>query len=196
MSPSRLSGVGLRRSAPPLDRGRIVQTALCCVDAEGLHALTMRHLGELLGVEGMAIYRHFPGRAHLLAQMRVELLASVRRQVDWRPDSYQDVVLSVAREMRASWNAHPAMIPVLASYDPRQPWLRPPVANVALVENLLVALRRTGFTDSQAVAAYKALSAHLLGAMFAAHTAVGFDTDLRALLPRLEAPLAQQSDAR
>src|ERR671930_489574 len=50
----------------PLDRRRILQTALELVDSEGLPALSMRKLGVALGVEAMAIYYHVPNKAALL----------------------------------------------------------------------------------------------------------------------------------
>jgi len=57
----------------PLSRLRIAQAALAIVDRDGLEALSMRRLGAELGVEGMAIYRHFPNKAAVLAGV-VEVL--------------------------------------------------------------------------------------------------------------------------
>ena len=47
---------------PTLSRERIVETAIDFVDRHGLAALTMRRLGEELGVEAMSLYRYVNGR--------------------------------------------------------------------------------------------------------------------------------------
>jgi AcrR family transcriptional regulator len=51
---------------PTLSRERIVETAIDFVDRRGLAALTMRRLGEELGVEAMSLYRYVNGREDLL----------------------------------------------------------------------------------------------------------------------------------
>lgn len=49
----------------PLDRDRIVDTAVSFIDEfglAGLTGLTMRRLGSIFGVEAMALYRYVPSR--------------------------------------------------------------------------------------------------------------------------------------
>ncbi|MGB3184648.1 MAG: TetR family transcriptional regulator [Ornithinimicrobium sp.] len=191
-----VGGEGVRGEGRPLDRAVIINAAQKCVDAEGLPALTMRHLGACLGVEGMAIYRHFSGRSDLLDQMRARLLSQARREIDWRGETWQDVAESVAAQLRRLWHRHPAMIPVLTAYDAGQPWLRPPLALLGLVDDLLAALNWHGLSDRQSVAVYRGLSAHLLGATFAAQSRIEFEADLRAVLAGLQVPLADRSGAR
>ena len=55
-----------------LDRDRRRRSAL--LDDEGLSALTMRRLGGELGVEGMALYRHFPNKDALVDAVAAHLL--------------------------------------------------------------------------------------------------------------------------
>jgi AcrR family transcriptional regulator len=47
----------------PLTRERVLAAALRLVDDEGLDALTRRRLGQELGRDAMALYRHAPDRA-------------------------------------------------------------------------------------------------------------------------------------
>src|SRR3712207_1943205 len=60
------------RTAPPaaartpLDRRRVLAATIEFIDEHGLEALTMRRMGDHLGVEGMALYRHVTGRGDLL----------------------------------------------------------------------------------------------------------------------------------
>jgi AcrR family transcriptional regulator len=49
-----------------LSRERVLRGALEFADAHGLESLTMRGLGEALGVEGMALYKHVDNKDDLL----------------------------------------------------------------------------------------------------------------------------------
>jgi len=60
-----------------LSKERIIAAALEVVDDGGLEALTMRVLGERLGVEAMAIYHYFPNKAALL-----EAVGEIGREVE------------------------------------------------------------------------------------------------------------------
>lgn len=51
---------------PRLTRERVLRTAVAIADAHGVGALTMRRLGEDLGVEAMSLYHHVRGKDGLL----------------------------------------------------------------------------------------------------------------------------------
>ena len=57
-----------RRALPrvPLSRERVLQTALRLADQGGLESLSMRKLGQELGVEAMAVYYHFANKDEVL----------------------------------------------------------------------------------------------------------------------------------
>src|SRR6201989_2288920 len=60
---------GARRGAEPrtpLTRERVLHDALAVGDAGGIEALSMRKLGEAVGVEAMSLYNHVPSKADLL----------------------------------------------------------------------------------------------------------------------------------
>ena len=59
----------------PLSRERIVKTALRMIDKDGLDGLSMRRLGQALGVEAMALYHHFANKGALLDAVLEELTA-------------------------------------------------------------------------------------------------------------------------
>ena len=75
-------------SRPRLTRDRVVARALELADAEGVEAITMRRLGALLGVEGMALYTHVRDKDDLLAAagdlLLRELEVAPRSHEDWR----------------------------------------------------------------------------------------------------------------
>jgi AcrR family transcriptional regulator len=56
------------RSQPrvPLSRERVLNTALKLADQGGLESLSMRKLGQELGVEAMAVYYHFANKDEVL----------------------------------------------------------------------------------------------------------------------------------
>ncbi|MFD1537681.1 TetR/AcrR family transcriptional regulator [Nonomuraea guangzhouensis] len=65
-----LWGDGDGEPRPGLSLGRIVQAAIELADADGLEGLSMRKVAERLGFTTMSLYRHVPGRDHLLDLMR------------------------------------------------------------------------------------------------------------------------------
>ena len=60
--PTRGSGTKRARPRVPLSRDLVLQTALRLADQGGLASLTMRKLGQELGVEAMAVYYHFANK--------------------------------------------------------------------------------------------------------------------------------------
>jgi TetR/AcrR family tetracycline transcriptional repressor len=60
-----------------LNRQVVVQRALQLVDELGFENLTTRRLGQELGVEGPALYRHFKSKADLVDSMAAAILLPV-----------------------------------------------------------------------------------------------------------------------
>jgi AcrR family transcriptional regulator len=58
-----------RGPKPLLDRGRIVRAGIEIADADGLDALSMQRVAAKLDAATMALYRHVPGKAELIALM-------------------------------------------------------------------------------------------------------------------------------
>src|ERR1044072_5036279 len=54
---------------PRLSRGRISEAAIALADEHGLESLSMRKLGEALGVEAMSLYNHVANKDDLLDAM-------------------------------------------------------------------------------------------------------------------------------
>ena len=57
------------RPRTPLSRDRVLQAALALADASGIDSLSMRKLGEALGVEAMPLYNHVASRGDLFDGM-------------------------------------------------------------------------------------------------------------------------------
>ncbi|MEV0248473.1 TetR/AcrR family transcriptional regulator [Nocardia sp. NPDC050712] len=130
-----------RRSAPRrLTTVAIVRAAVALADREGLEGLSMRRLATELGVATAALYRHFPDRDTLLAEMAELTLAEIAPpppgSAGWRA--------GLAYEARGEWQLyrrHPWMLPVLAQ-------TRPPVGPTLLdsLERPFAAVYRPGMS--------------------------------------------------
>jgi AcrR family transcriptional regulator len=60
----------------PLSRERILRAAVAIADVDGLEAVSMRRVGEQLGVEAMSLYRHVAHKDDLLEGMVDEVIAA------------------------------------------------------------------------------------------------------------------------
>ncbi|PKH41773.1 transcriptional regulator, TetR family [Nocardioides alpinus] len=150
----------------PLSRERIVEAAIAFIDEHGLPGLTMRRLGNELGVEAMALYRYVPGKEDLLDAVVEELIEGMRRDVDVLDaprDGWQDFLIRLAHGVRRVALEHPKAFPLVASRPTEAPWLRPPLRSLAWVEVFLSGLLAEGFTEEAAVASYRAYTSVLLG---------------------------------
>ena len=147
-----------RRS--PLSRERVLQAAVELADRGGLDALSMRKLGQELGVEAMALYRHVRDKDDLLdgiVEVIVGEIESSQPGDDWRR-ALRDQVMA-AREVMLR---HPWARRVLEERGTAGP------AMLGYIESVLVLLRGGGFSIDLA---HHAL--HVLGSRI-----VGFNQDL------------------
>ena len=175
----------------PLSRERIVAAAVDHIDEWGLASLTMRRLGERLGVEAMSMYRYVPGREDLLDAVVEQLLAEMHQDpdvIDAPVDGWQDFLQRMAHGVRRIALLHPKAFPLVASRPPEAPWLRPPLRSLDWVETFLRGLTSEGFDDVAAVAAYRAFSSFLLGHLLLEVAARGADVGPLDVLTEDEEP--------
>lgn len=150
----------------PLDRDRIIAAAIEFIDTQGLPGLTMRRLGESLGVEAMSLYRYVPGKEDLLDAVVESLVMSMEMdpEVLAAPeDGWQDFLQRLAHGVRRVALEHPKAFPLVASRPPEAPWVRPPLRSIDWVESFLKGLISEGFTGESAVGGYRAFTSFLLG---------------------------------
>jgi AcrR family transcriptional regulator len=146
-----------------LDRAVIVQAALDSIDRNGSQGLTMRGLGQDLGVEAMSLYRYVAGREDLLEAVVAVLLEDLSDLDEQLGRTWQGYLQGLAQAVRQIAIEHPAAFPLVATRHPAAPWLRPPLRSLELVEDFLSTLSGFGFTDEQVVGTYRAFSSFLLG---------------------------------
>ena len=161
-----VDGLAPPSARQPLSKDRIVEAAIGFIDRYGLPGLTMRRLGNELGVEAMALYRYVPGKEELLDAVVETLIEGMRRDddvLDTPRDGWQDFLVRLAHGVRRVALEHPKVFPLVASRPPEAPWLRPPLRSLAWVEVFLAGLLDEGFTEEAAVASYRAYTSVLLG---------------------------------
>ncbi|MDQ1216670.1 TetR/AcrR family transcriptional regulator [Microbacterium arborescens] len=96
-------------------RAQAVAAAADIIDEGGVEALTMRRLSSTLGVDPMALYRHFADKGDVVDAvadgfwMQCEL-PSLEDDDDWR-----GYAARVMREIRSELARHPNLIPVVAT---------------------------------------------------------------------------------
>lgn len=162
----------------PLSRHRVVMSAVEFVEDQGLAALTMRRLGERLGVEAMSLYRYVPSREDLLDAVVEEIVGEMKTDPDVLEapqDGWQDFLQRLAHGVRRVALSHPKAFPLVASRPLQAPWLRPPLRSLDWVERFLDGLRAEGFNDADAVGAYRAFTSFLLGHLLLEVNAHGAD---------------------
>jgi AcrR family transcriptional regulator len=164
-------------SAPKLSRELIVATALGQIDRSGAQGLSMRSLAQELGVEAMSLYRYVHGREDLLEGVVGFLMADLTSNLDNElTDHWQGFLQSTAHEVRRIAVDHPNAFPLVATRHPAAPWLRPPLRSIEVVDTFLASLIGHGFTDEQAVDAYRAFSSFLLGQLLLESAVRGAET--------------------
>lgn len=166
-------------TGPParLNRDLILKTALVQIDAVGPQRLSMRSLAQDLGVEAMSLYRYVNGREDLLEGVVGLLMGDLNANLDAElTEHWQGFMQTVAHEVRRVAVAHPRAFPLVATRHPAAPWLRPPLRSVEVVDTFLTALIGFGFTDEQAVDAYRSFTSLLLGHLLLESAMRGADT--------------------
>jgi TetR/AcrR family tetracycline transcriptional repressor len=162
---------------PKLRRDLILATALGQIDRAGAQGLSMRSLAQELDVEAMSLYRYVHGREDLLEGVVALLMADLSANLDDEvTDHWQGFLQTVAHHVRRIAIEHPMAFPLVATRHPAAPWLRPPLRSIEVVNTFLSTLIGHGFTDEQAVDAYRSFSSFLLGQLLLESAVRGAET--------------------
>lgn len=138
----------------PLNRERILASALELVDEQGIDALSMRKLGQALGYEAMSLYNHVANKDDLLAGI-LDLVLAEMEPPD--PGGGLAGIRASALSAHEALKRHPWAASMLMS----PAGIRP--ARIAYMEGLLAALRGAGLSAETTYTAYHVLDAHIIG---------------------------------
>ena len=149
-------------SRQSLSRDLVLETAVTLTDHEGLAALSMRRLGQELGVEAMSLYHHVANKEALLDGMVDAVVAELNAEVgpgggpeaehDWVATLRARILVARTVVLRHKWL--PAVIESRTQVSP---------ALIAYYEGVLATLHAGGFSYDLAHHTLHALGARALG---------------------------------
>lgn len=108
-----------QKDAPPVDRSRIIQSALALIDAEGLDRFSLSRVAGRIGIASASLYYYFADKADLLAAVARHLLDDAVRHMPAKRGGWEDVLIATSLEARRSILRHPNAAPLLLLYPPR-----------------------------------------------------------------------------
>ncbi|MEO6142883.1 MAG: TetR/AcrR family transcriptional regulator [Dermatophilaceae bacterium] len=148
------TGLSAKRRTP-LSRERVLRAAIVLADTGGIEALSMRRLGEELGVEAMSLYNHVADKGDILdgvTDLVFSEIALPSGRAGWR----------AAMRLRA-FSAREALL--------RHPWAsalmqsrtKPGPATLRHHDSVIGALRQAGFTIHLAAHAFSVIDSYIYG---------------------------------
>jgi AcrR family transcriptional regulator len=140
-----------------LSRERIVDVAAALVAEHGAGALSARRLGDALGCDPSALYRHYQNMDDLQREVGDHFLADVRVAAR-RGESWSSAVRRICLELRAVQLRRPRLAALVRAAPTRLD------NELRITEALLRELRRGGFAPAAAAVAYHALIELTVGA--------------------------------
>jgi AcrR family transcriptional regulator len=121
----------------PLSKERVLRTAVELADREGIEALSMRKLGQELGVDAMALYRHVRNKDDMLDGIVEVIVAEIDRPP--ATDNWKVALRAQSMAARRVMLRHPWARRVFEDRPKGGP------AFLAYVEIVLATLRDGGF---------------------------------------------------
>lgn len=143
------------RARAPLSRELVLRTALKLADDGGIEALSMRKLGQALGVEAMAVYYHFANKEEVLDGIVDLVFAEIERPPD--RSNWRTVLRAQSISTRAALRRHPWAITLMESR------MTPGPANLRTHEDTITVLLDAGCSAVMATHAYNLVDSYVLG---------------------------------
>ncbi|MDH6143453.1 AcrR family transcriptional regulator [Kitasatospora sp. GP30] len=145
-----------RPSRSMLTRDGIMEAALALVDEEGAEALSTTRLAARLGVKGPSLYNYVSSRAEIIDGVSELIVAEMDLDPTIRP--WTAALDSWARAYRATFAAHPNMVPLLV--------MRPTQSIAALQSytSAFAVLREAGWPEDRMAPIVQCLEYFLTGA--------------------------------
>ncbi len=148
----------------PLSRDRVLKAGVALADRNGIGSLTMRKLGDSLGVEAMSLYNHVANKEALLDGM-IDL---VFEEIDLPDADWKSAMRERGASARGALTRHPWAIGLMESR------VSPGPATLRHHDLVIGCLRKAGFSVALAAHAFSALDSYIYG--FAMQeTALPFD---------------------
>ena len=145
----------LAKTREPLSKHRVLLAAVRIADEEGIAALSMRKLGQALGVEAMSLYKHVANKDDLLAGIVDIVAAEIERPAiggDWQRSMRRRAVSAHEVLLRHPWAT--MLVVSRANVGP---------AMLGYVDATIGCLKEAGFSYAMADHAWNAIDSHVYG---------------------------------
>lgn len=152
MASRKKAGEGVRA---PLSRESVLRAALKLADEGGLSALSMRNLGQALGVEAMSLYKHVANKDDVLDGILDMVVGEIETPTvggDWKAAMRRRAISAHEVLMRHPW----ATTLIVSNSNPGPAMLR-------YVDATLGCLREAGFTFALSDHAWNAVDSYVYG---------------------------------
>ena len=171
------------KTRSPLTKDRVLKAAIRLADKGGIDSLSMRRLGQELGVEAMSLYNHVKNKDEVLDGIVEAVVGEVElpsADADWKAALRQNAISAHEALMRHPWAAGL--------------WWRRAEGPDRMrgAEFMLRTLREAGFSEELTYHAYHVLVGHILGFSL---QAISFPIESKEELQELAADFLQDFPA-
>jgi AcrR family transcriptional regulator len=146
------------RSKNPLTTNDYVTAAVKLVKERGLSSMTMRALGDEMGVDATALYRHFPNKESLIDAMIDWLLGqaiAIAQKSDSKPP--RDRIVAQAKALRSVFEEYPDI--GLSMMHSEGSWIN----GLHFSQRGVEVLRELGLSGLNLVRGYQAIEGFIMG---------------------------------
>ncbi|HEX5541630.1 MAG TPA: TetR/AcrR family transcriptional regulator C-terminal domain-containing protein [Micromonospora sp.] len=150
-----VSTAGGRTPRIPLTRERVLHAAVTLADASGSETLSMRKLGEALGVEAMSLYNHVANKEDLLDGMIDVVFAEIDLPTGWA--DWRTAMRQRAISARRVLSRHGWAIGLMESRSSPGP------ATLRHHDAVIGCLRDAGFSIELAAHAFSVVDSYIYG---------------------------------
>lgn len=141
----------------PLSREQFVRVAIDFVEKHNMSEFTLRAIGQELGVNNTAIYRHFPSKESLLDAMLESVLGEVASVPDPEGSSPRDCIMQILRNVRQAFQDHSHLSATYVSATGAFP------SGLILTRRISAHLHSMGLRGDALVRTYQMLEGYTLG---------------------------------
>ncbi len=146
------------KTRKPLTKDRVLEGAIALADKDGIEGLSMRKLGQALGVEAMSLYNHVANKGELIAAMVDRVIERFELPDDeprWDKAIRRCAIAAHDLLIEHPWACSLALVPsdLRVVGGPR----------IRYMEWLLKRLREAGFSAELTYSAYHTLDSHIFG---------------------------------
>lgn len=145
-----------RRPRPRLERESIIEAGLEITARPGTRTLSVRDLGQRLGSDPTAIYRHFRNKEDLVLHLLDTLTARAVAAVDAPAANWRERLTQLSEASLAQYTAHPAVGVEAITATTHGP------GEKASVELILDAFTTAGLDERAAVAHYALFAQYMM----------------------------------